>query len=210
MNWLAHLYLSDDNAEFRVGNLLPDLIRKRQLIDLPEAFQRGIRRHRQIDAFTDAHPRVRSCVARFPAPYRRFGGILTDVYFDHLLARDWRRYSAVPLPGFIEDVYRDIGRCLPEIPREACLPLERMRQEDWLGSYHQLAGITEILKRIGSRFRRPFDLTGSLPSFQEQEAAFSADFHAFFPDMIARVQPRPSPHSENEGESATDLSSRAK
>jgi acyl carrier protein phosphodiesterase len=189
MNWLAHLYLSDDNAQFRVGNLLPDLLSARQLGDLPEPFQRGIRCHREIDVFTDAHPRVRSCVSRFLAPYRRYGGILTDVYFDHLLARDWTRYSGFPLPDFIAAVYSDIDHCLPDVPRDARLPLERMRQEDWLGSYHQISGITEILRRISSRFRRPFDLTGSLPAFQQHEAAFSADFHGFFPELIAHVQP---------------------
>jgi acyl carrier protein phosphodiesterase len=194
MNWLAHLYLSDDDAQFRVGNLLPDLVPARQLADLPESFQKGIRRHRQIDVFTDAHPRVRSCVRRFPPPYRRYGGIVTDVYFDHLLARDWRKYSAVPLPDFIARVYRDIDRCLPDVPCDARLPLERMRQEDWLGSYHHISGITEILGRISRRFRRPFDLTGSLPVFQQHEAAFSADFHAFFPELIAHLQPIPLSH----------------
>jgi acyl carrier protein phosphodiesterase len=35
MNWLAHLYLSEPSAEFRVGNLLPDLTGADKLVDLP-------------------------------------------------------------------------------------------------------------------------------------------------------------------------------
>lgn len=187
MNWLAHLYLSELNPYFRVGNLLPDLISASQSVGLPEPFQRGIRCHRRIDAFTDGHPRVKSCVARFSPPYRRFGGVLTDVYFDHFLARDWLQYSRVPLRQFIDEVYRDIEICLPEIPAEAARPLLRLCEEDWLGLYHRLSGVADILGRISRRLRRPFDLAGSVPAFEENEAAFADDFQAFFPELIAHV-----------------------
>lgn len=191
MNWLAHLYLSEPNAPFRVGNLLPDLTSAARLAHLPKPYQKGIRCHRQIDVFTDSHPRVQSCVRRFPPPYRRFGGILTDVYFDYFLARDWAEYSTVPLPDFISEIYRDIETCSSAIPAEANLPLQRMREEDWLGRYHHTAGVTDILGRIGRRMRRPFDLAGSLPIFQEFEAEYLADFQAFFPELKAHLQLQP-------------------
>ena len=188
MNWLAHLYLSEPNAEFRVGNLLPDLTSASHLKFLPEGYQRGIRCHRRIDVFTDAHTRVRSCVRRFPPPYRRFGGILTDVYFDYFLARDWGEYCAVPLGEFIGEFYRDIETCCAVIPDEANQGLQRMRDEDWLGRYHHTAGVADILGRIGRRFRRPLDLTGSLPIFQKHETAFLEDFQSFFPELIAHLR----------------------
>jgi len=187
MNWLAHLYLSEPNAEFRIGNLLPDLASAARLAGLPEAYQKGIRCHRRIDSFTDVHPKFKSCVRRFPPPFRRYGGILTDVYFDHFLARDWPAYSRLPLPQFIAEIDRDIETCLPEIPPETTLPLLRMREENWLGSYHSLAGVRIILSRISYRFRRPFDLTGSIPIFEEHELAFLEDFQAFFPELEKHV-----------------------
>ena len=188
MNWLAHLYLSESNAQFRVGNLLPDLASAAQLASLPETYQKGIRCHRQIDRFTDSHPRVRSCVRRFPPPHRRFGGVLTDVYFDHFLARDWADYSTVSLPDFICEIYRDIETCSSVIPAEANRPLQRMREENWLGSYQRIEGVTDILGRIGRRLRRPLDLTDSLPVFQKHETAFLDDFQAFFPELLAHVR----------------------
>ena len=187
MNWLAHLYLSEPTPEFRIGNLLPDLASAAQLAGLSESFQRGIRCHRAIDRFADAHPLFKACVSRFPKPYRRYAGILTDVYFDHVLARDWSRYSGVPLPRFIAEVYRDVESCLPAVPSDAGLHLQYMRQADWLGSYDTVPGITGILRRISRRLRRPFDLDGSLPIFEMHEPAFTADFHAFFPELMAHV-----------------------
>lgn len=191
MNWLAHLYLSEPDARFRIGSLLPDLASISMLTSLPEPYQRGIRRHRIVDRFTDMNPRVKSCVTRFPAPYRRYAGILTDVYFDYFLARDWTRYSSVPLTNFIGECYRDIETCLPEIPAQAGPPLLRMRDEDWLGSYQHLAGVTEILRRISRRLQRPFDLSASVPVFEQYESAFLEDFQIFFPELVAHAQHEP-------------------
>lgn len=187
MNWLAHLYLSEPDAQFKVGNLLPDLMSGSELSGLPESFQQGIRCHRKIDTFTDTHPRVLSCIRRFPPPYRRYGGVLTDIYFDHFLAREWEKYSAVPLSSFLSDFYRDIETCLPDVPKEAGNRLRRMREEQWLGCYDTLTGITEILSGVSRRFSRPFDLTGSRSFFQENEYAFADDFYAFFPELVEYV-----------------------
>lgn len=188
MNWLAHLYLSEPCQRFRVGNLLPDLSPASQLVALSEPYQKGIRCHRKIDAFTDAHPRWKSCVRRFPPPFRRFGGILTDVYFDHLLARDWTNYSRVPLRSFVEEFYLNLELCLPEIPAQAAAALDLMRKQDWLGMYQRTSGVRDILSRISHRLRRPFDLSASLLIFEGQKSKFHEDFRAFFPELMRHVE----------------------
>src|SRR5262245_27969290 len=101
MNWLAHLLLSEPTSAFRIGSLLPDFVRPPLLAGLPIDFQRGIECHRRIDAFTDAHPIVRRSVGRFVPPYRRFAGILVDVFYDHFLARDWTAHASIPLTDFV-------------------------------------------------------------------------------------------------------------
>jgi acyl carrier protein phosphodiesterase len=93
----------------------------------------------------------------------------------------------VRLPDFISEIYRDIETCSSVIPAEANPPLQRMREEDWLGRYHHTAGVADILGRI----RRPFDLAGSLPIFQQHESAFLEDFQAFFPELKTHLQVQP-------------------
>src|SRR3954463_9153752 len=105
MNWLAHLFLSQPDPAFRVGNLLPDLLPISALSDLAPEILRGVRQHRRIDAFTDTHPVVRRSINRLNPPLRRFGGIVVDVFYDHFLSRDWERYSKVPLSNFIGEIY---------------------------------------------------------------------------------------------------------
>jgi acyl carrier protein phosphodiesterase len=89
MNWLAHLFLSKQNIEYRVGNLLPDFLPITELVKFSQPFQEGITCHRIIDSFTDSHPIVKNSITRIPATYKRFGGILTDVFYDHFLAKNW-------------------------------------------------------------------------------------------------------------------------
>src|SRR5688572_8345575 len=98
MNWLAHLLLAEPTPQFRLGAILPDLVSMQVLAGLPPDFQRGIRQHRQVDAYTDSHAIFRRSVQRLDPPFRRFGGILVDIFYDHFIARDWQSFSATPLP----------------------------------------------------------------------------------------------------------------
>ncbi len=187
MNWLAHLYLSERNPCFLVGNLLPDLLSIGELAALPAEFQGGVRQHRRIDAFTDRHPVVRRSIGRFDNSLRRFGGILTDVFYDHILAREWESHSATPLPQFAVEVYASFDRVRPYIAQEAFERLDAMRTDDWLCGYRDLAGITRALEGISSRFRRPVDLVPAVGVLERDYDAFRADFAAFFPELRAEV-----------------------
>ncbi len=106
MNWLAHLFLSEPTPAFRIGSLLPDILPSRELQHLGREFQRGIERHRQIDAFTDSHAIVRRSILLLGPGFRRFGGILVDMFYDHFLASDWSRYSYREIDGIRQALER--------------------------------------------------------------------------------------------------------
>jgi acyl carrier protein phosphodiesterase len=187
LNWLAHLLLSEPTAEFRIGNLLPDLAPAGSLRDLPGEMQRGVERHRRIDAFTDAHPIVRRSMARLGPELRRYAGILTDVFYDHFLSRDWHRHCAMPLREFVQDFYACLDEHCAAIPHEAYERLLHIRQANYLCCYGELTGIREVLRRLGRRLRRPFDLSAGVPLLERQYELFHADFRTFFPDLVAEV-----------------------
>ena len=102
MNFLAHLHLSDGTPPSMVGGLVAGFVRQPEVERLPAAVQEGIRLHRVIDAFTDRHPIVHGSIARLGGKFGWFSGILIDVYYDHILARDWSRYSNEPLRAFAD------------------------------------------------------------------------------------------------------------
>jgi len=187
MNWLAHLHLSDPTPAFRLGSLLPDIVDKPVLVNLPAEFQPGIRRHVQIDVFTDSHPIFRRSVARLKPPYRRFGGILVDVFYDHFLASHWANYSNVPLPDFTMEVYTTFQSHSHLLPETARLRLHHMQTEDWLGSYRTLDGIAATLNRISRRLSRPVDLAQAVRQLEDDFAGFYADFKGFYPELQSHV-----------------------
>lgn len=108
MNFLAHLHLAAHTRSSLTGNLLGDFIKGPLPTGLPAPFDEGIWLHRKIDAFTDAHPSHRAAVAGFEAPWRRFGGILVDMLYDHWLSLHWQQFSGAPQPRFLQQSYAQL------------------------------------------------------------------------------------------------------
>ena len=187
MNWLAHLLLSESDPAFRIGNLLPDLLNAADVAAIPPVFQRGMECHRRIDAFTDSHPVVRRSVQRVSAPHRRFGGILVDVFYDHFLSVDWKNYCAQPLEQFVADFYVSFDAQQTQLPAETFGHLQRMRAENWLCSYRELAGVQLTLERIGRRLRRQVNLGAAVTELEQQYDLLREDFGEFFPQLRAHV-----------------------
>ena len=106
MNYLAHLLLADDEDEARVGQVLADFVDARSIVKLPRGIQAGIRAHQAIDVFSDGHPAFGAARRRLRPPYRRYAGVLIDMYFDHYLAANWVRHgSGEPLAEFAASCY---------------------------------------------------------------------------------------------------------
>lgn len=191
MNFLAHLLLTGDEPLARVGALYPDLVlprERRNLQHLPIITQNAIAQHLAVDAFTDVHP----IVARSKSYFRgsgamggRLAGVLVDVFYDHILARDWSNYHAQPLPEFIAQVHHDLGSHLGLLPASMRYPIDRLMAEDWLGCYAHLDGIAHVLtimsRRFTHRLNRPIAMQDAVPDLVRYNAQITADFHAFFP-----------------------------
>lgn len=191
MNWLAHVFLSEPDVEFRLGNLLADIVRGEELRRTSAAFQRGAQKHKQIDAFTDSHPLVKRSRARMSAEFRRFSGVLVDVFYDHLLATHWDAYSPIVLDAFTSKFYADIESRNIELPSSARVTLDRIIRHDLLGSYRGIEGVERSLRRVSaylsSRWQRQFELERGVADLIAQRAGFDADFVEFFPQLQAAV-----------------------
>jgi acyl carrier protein phosphodiesterase len=197
MNWLAHLLLSEPAPQARVGNLLPDLLPIAQLREIAMDFQPGIARHRAIDAFTDTHPIVRQSIARIAPPFRRYGGILVDIFYDHLLTRQWQHYSAIDFDRFIADIYQSFDVCAAGLPAPVYGLLARMRDGGWLTSYGDMDGVRLTLQRVSRRLRRPFDLAAGADQLILHYDALATDFAAFFPQLRQRFPDSAAPLAAN-------------
>lgn len=192
MNWLAHVFLSERNLEFQLGNLLADIVKGEQRTGMSVDFLRGVRCHQAIDSFTDSHPVVRRSRARIGAEQRRFSGILVDVFYDHYLAKNWDDYSSVPLDAFTAGFYADIETRQIELPEQAQWVADRIVRHDLLGSYRRVEGVERALRglsmRLSQRWHREFTLENGVRDLLAQQDGFAADFAEFFPALRAHVE----------------------
>jgi acyl carrier protein phosphodiesterase len=203
MNFLAHLFLADASPEAWIGSLLPDLARPGDLprgpgasarrvawvAGLPMATRSAIDQHRAADAFTDTHPIVHRSKARVRPCQGVYGGIVIDLLYDHILAREWNCYSEVPLPVFVARVHAGFASHAHLIPPVMRYPVARLIEQDWLASYATVEGVTRALRRLSQRlaqrFDRPVHLETAAADLAEHRAELAADFHEFFPQLVA-------------------------
>lgn len=186
MNYLAHLHLAHLSHTSLPGALLGEYARGTIDTDLPPALQTGIRLHRQIDSFTDQHPRHLGAVQALPSPFRRFGGIIMDMMFDHFLARHWHRYHSWPLHDFIGYSHRMLQPD-PYWPEQLTTLVARIKQYQLLQQYATLPGVTLALTRMDSRFRRPTPLPQCGPLLVAHYHAMEQAFLAFYPELMSFV-----------------------
>ena len=104
MNYLAHIYLSNEEEEITLGNFIADGIKGKKYIQFPLGIQQGILLHRAIDSFTDAHPIVRKSTRRLHKKYGHYSGVIVDILYDHFLAKNWMKYHSIPLHKYIENL----------------------------------------------------------------------------------------------------------
>ncbi|CAM5772966.1 ACP phosphodiesterase [Labrys miyagiensis] len=183
MNYLAHLLLSPPDAAFRVGNLLPDLVHLPEQEKFTGRYREGIEMHRRIDAFTDAHPVTRRSRERLWPTYRRFSGIIVDIVYDHCLIERWRAYHPCSLSDFLDEVRSGLPPLEADLPETTYRHIRSITQ--WAGDYATLEGVSDAMKRVGSRLRRPVDFSGLYPELERHRQGFLDDFDCFFPQLLA-------------------------
>jgi acyl carrier protein phosphodiesterase len=192
LNWLAHVFLSEPDVEFRLGNLLADIVKGPARTGMSPAFLRGVQRHQAIDAFTDSHPIVRQSRARIGSEQRRFSAVLVDVFYDHFMATQWDRYATVPLDAFTAGFYADIRTSAVALPEPAQMVIDRIIKHDLLGGYRQVAGVELSLRRLSmrlsARWHREFALEKGVSDLLSDHAGFADDFAGFFPELQAHVR----------------------
>ncbi len=185
LNVLAHALLAEQCGCSLIGNLLGDFVRGPPPQHYPAAWQNGIRLHRRIDGFVDRHAASARSVARLPAGQRRWARVALDVYYDHLLACDWARYSSLPLAQFAAGVYAALDQHGPALPPNLAQFAGFMASRDLLAGYREPEVIAEVLMRMAGRVRRPNTLAELFPGLVAAHDGIAADFAQLFPATLA-------------------------
>lgn len=185
MNHLAHALISGDDEAIIVGGFLGDFVHGHIDPALPPGVRRGLALHRAVDVYTDGHPQVAAARALFEPPYRRYAGIVLDIWFDHLLARDFQRWSGVPLEPYSAHLRDLLARNEALLPMPLKRFLRYMRLHDLPLRYRDEAQIQRVLEGVGTRLLRANPLATSLGEIDRRRPQLQQAFDAFLPDLLA-------------------------
>lgn len=194
MNHLAHFFLSGDNEDLAIGNFVADFISNRELPQFTEGVKRGIMLHREIDAFTDAHPVVKQSTKRLHPFHHKYSPVIVDIYYDFLLAKNWEKYAVGDpsvwndhLRNFVDKMYNLLTERHLELPLKLRKRLPHMIADDWLMRYSTYEGLHRAFLMIEKHAAFPGNFGNAAAHLEEFFEDFDAEFNLFFPDLQKHV-----------------------
>ncbi len=186
MNYLAHFHLSHGNDNLLIGALLGDFVKGPLKGEREASVEQGIYLHRKIDAFTDAHPRLKQAHQLFSPSYRRYAGIMTDVAFDHFLNQHWQHFHQQPLSTFSQEVFQLITSS-DQLTAPAKRQAENLARYDVFENYQHWATVEAALERISQRLLRENPLASGAREMQEHYQTLEKVFLEFYPELQQHV-----------------------
>ena len=188
MNFLAHFYLTRHDAELTVGNFLADFVRGSMQNQFDKKINEGISIHHRIDSFTDSHPIVQASRQRLRSTYHKYAMVLTDIYYDHLLAVHWNSFSEIPLEKFSAGMYETLKEYQEIFPERAKRTFHYMHLHDWLTSYRTLEGIERALYGLSRRATFESQMEKAAADLKRDFVFYEKEFLQFFPELIEHVK----------------------
>lgn len=184
MNFLGHLYFSNGDVQLMHANLLGDYIKGSNLSAYPEIIQKGVKLHRTIDNYIDTHPIIRELLHELHGPLPKISGIAIDLYFDHLLARNWRKYHDQDLKEFVKLFYASSANHMTFETREYQFMMDKMKEFDWLYNYRTHEGLTYACTGLSKRISFENSLWKAPDVFIEKEELITLTFNKFMKEAI--------------------------
>lgn len=188
MNYLAHAYLSFGEEKVLVGNFIADFVKGKMLLDYPPSITQGILLHREIDRYTDAYPLVRAGQSYLRPVFGHYSTVITDLFFDYFLGKNWSKFSDQPLDEFIEATYVTLENNSEYFPERFARMFYWMRKDNWLLYYKTLKGMQDSLTGLSKRTRFDSKMEIAHLALIEREAEFELIFFAFFKDLETFAQ----------------------
>lgn len=183
MNLLAHSFLSGEQEEVRIGNLIGDFVKGKQYQQYPEKIQLGILLHRQIDSFTDQHFMAKKSAERLKKDHGRYAKIIVDVFYDHFLAQNFEKYTKVSLAQFAENTYQIFFNYQTILPEKVQKIFPELITDNWFVNYANLEGIKQALQRLDKRTGYKVNFEKAIDNLQQDYHFLAQDFAEFFPDI---------------------------
>lgn len=183
MNYLAHLFLAGNDENLVIGNFIADHVKGIGIERFNNEIKIGIKMHRTIDEFTDTHPIVRQSISRLRPVYRKYAGVIVDMFYDHYLAAGWSNYSGESLHYFTNSRYSLLLRNFDILPPRSQRILPYMIRNNWLLSYAELGGLQQALTGMSNRTTFISKMEHAVGDLKNCYECYQEEFRTYFPEL---------------------------
>jgi acyl carrier protein phosphodiesterase len=191
MNWLAHIFLSEDNIDFQIGNYLADPLKAKAWENANKNIQNGMTIHKLIDSYTDKHPTFKQSKNRL-GNSGLLKAVVIDLTYDYLLTKNWHRYSTITLDKFLDNFYANANNNMHTLPNEAKQKLEKLIEFDLLNKYQTLEHLNQSFQRVDKRISLRVLKRDNVSRYYEIVCKnideIENDFLLFFPQLCNKVK----------------------
>ena len=184
MNYLGHLFFSNNDSELMLSNLFGDFVKGKDLSQFRPKTQEGITLHRAIDNYIDTHPAVVELLHVLYPKLPKVSGIAVDLFFDHLLAKNWGKFHPEDLNTFLTSFYNNLKTENEEFTAEFKHMIHHLVKVNWISYYPQLNGLQKALNGVSSRISFANELKNGLPVFLENQSLIESTFEIYMKDAI--------------------------
>ena len=164
--------------------MIADFVKNKEVKNLPEGIQKGIRLHREIDTFTDAHPIIHQAKRFFSPVVRLYAGAFVDVSVDYFLANHIALKTETEWAEHSQRVYAILEKYWEVLPERFRPVLERMKKDDWLYNYRNDWGIEFSFRNVVNKAQYLENGTEVFPLFMEYKEELREHYHVFFPEIM--------------------------
>ncbi|HSB07521.1 MAG TPA: ACP phosphodiesterase [Thermodesulfobacteriota bacterium] len=190
MNFLAHTYLSGESEPIATGNFIGDWIKGSGFKKYPPEIQKGILLHRCIDSYTDHHPTFKKSKQRLTGEFKKYSGIVIDIFYDHFLATDWNCFSPISLGEFVDKLNDILTRhqylLTPEMTEFTTRFMNHRRME----SYATVEGIEGVLHAMVRRTSLPDRTDYAIDNLKTHYDGYRKEFCNYFTHLIGYIEDR--------------------
>ena len=180
-----------------VANLFGDFVKGKDYSYLPKVVSDGVLLHRQIDDYVDNHLAVVELRLHLFKELPKIAGIAIDLYFDHLLAKNWSTYHSKTLDEFVDAFLSystnkeniEYTNTKFEYPITFVNLLNGIKKHNLLKRYVYLEGLEMASQGLSRRISFDNNLDTAVKVFKKNEKYIESTFEAYMQDAIHKFEP---------------------
>lgn len=184
MNYLGHLFFSNNDIELMYANIYGDFVKGSALSHHPEIIQKGVKLHRTIDSYIDNHVKVLVLKKMLSKDLPKISAIAIDLYFDHLLAVKWETFNTENLKNFTTNFHAHNFDIQHYTDEHFLFLMRKMKADNWLFHYQYHHGLEFACKGLSKRISFSNQLYNAPNVFLTFQEEIEITFNDFMTDAI--------------------------